>query len=65
MSGRVRGPGRARTTEIDVAPWWRAADLGLLALLVIAGSALVNRRRPAAETLDDAAPCPAPVAAGA
>jgi len=41
MSGRVRGPGRARTTESDVAPWWRAADLGLLALLVIAGSALL------------------------
>ena len=30
---------------------------------VIAGSWLVNRRRPAAETLDDAAPCPAPVTA--
>ena len=43
-----------------VTPW---TVLGFVA--VIAGSALVNRRRPAAETLDDAAPCPAPVAAGA
>jgi len=31
--------------------------------LVIAGSLLVNRRRPAQEPLDESAPCPAPVAA--
>ncbi len=36
---------------------WTVAGFGL----VIAGSLLVNRRRPAAVPLDEAAPCPAPV----
>ena len=41
MSGRVRGPGRARSTETGVAPYWRAADLVIFAVLVIAGSVLL------------------------
>jgi len=41
MSGRVRGPSRARTAESGVAPWWRIADLGVFGLLVTAGSALL------------------------
>jgi drug/metabolite transporter (DMT)-like permease len=31
--------------------------------LVIAGSALVNRRQPAQQVLDESAPCPTPVTA--
>ncbi len=41
MSGRVRGPGRARSTETGVAPYWRVADLATIAVLVITGSVLL------------------------
>ena len=41
MSGRVRGPGRARATDSGWAGWWRAADLGLLGVLVVVGSTLL------------------------
>ena len=42
MSGRVRGPGRARAAGgSGVAPWWPAADLLVLAALVIVGSVLL------------------------
>ncbi|MEP6559633.1 MAG: transglutaminaseTgpA domain-containing protein, partial [Nakamurella sp.] len=42
MSGRVRGPGRARTAGgSGFAPWWPAADLLVLAALVVLGSILL------------------------
>ncbi|MET0863743.1 MAG: transglutaminaseTgpA domain-containing protein [Nakamurella sp.] len=42
MSGRVRGPGRARTAGgSGFAPWWPAADLVLLAAMVVVGSFLL------------------------
>ena len=42
MSGRVRGPGRARTAGgSGFAPWWPAADLVVLAAMVVLGSAVL------------------------
>ena len=41
MSGRVRGPGRARSAETGIAPFWRVADLTVFAVLVTAGSVLL------------------------
>ena len=42
MSGRVRGPGRARTAGgSGFAPWWPAADLLMLAGMVVIGSILL------------------------
>jgi hypothetical protein len=42
MSGRVRGPGRARTAGgSGFAPWWPAVDLVVLAAMVIVGSLLL------------------------
>lgn len=40
MSGRVRGPRRARSVA-TAGRWWRAADLAVLAGLVVLGSLLV------------------------
>src|SRR6478672_5211615 len=41
MSGRVRGPGRARSAETGVGPFWRLADLAILAAMVVGGSVLL------------------------
>src|SRR6478735_2143867 len=41
MSGRVRGPGRARSAETGVGPFWRLADLAILAAIVVGGSVLL------------------------
>ena len=40
MSGRVRGPGRSRAAA-GAGRWWRAADLAVLAALVVVGSLLL------------------------
>ncbi len=41
MSGRVRGPGRARSAATGFAAFWRVADLTVLAVLVTAASVLL------------------------
>lgn len=40
MSGRVRGPRRARSSAVT-GPWWQAADLAVLAGLIVLGSILL------------------------
>ena len=41
MSGRVRGPVRARVVDSGAAPWWPAADVAILAAMVTIGSLLL------------------------
>jgi hypothetical protein len=41
VSGRVRGPGRARVVDNGVAPWWPAADVAILGAMVATGSLLL------------------------
>ena len=41
MSGRVRGPSRARTGETGSASWWHAADLAVLGAMIVLGSVLL------------------------
>ena len=41
MSGRVRGPGRARVVDSGIAPWWPAADVAILGAMLTLGSLLL------------------------
>jgi hypothetical protein len=41
VSGRVRGPGRARVVDSGIAPWWPAADVAILGAMLTLGSLLL------------------------